>query len=63
MLKLFRITGKNIFWGIIIILIMSNSGIPSQKFSEIVRVDTRWIEFDYVSWTIDTIWRKAAQVS
>jgi hypothetical protein len=55
--------GKNIFWGLLLILILSNSGIPSLKMSEIVRVETRWIEFDYVSWTLETLWRKAAQIS
>ena len=63
MWNLTKIIGKNIFWGLIIILIMSNSGIPSLKFREIVRVDTRSIEFDYVTWTIETIWRKAAQIT
>jgi hypothetical protein len=31
--------------------------------TEIVRVDTRWVEFDYVSWTMETIWKKTAQIS
>jgi hypothetical protein len=26
-------------------------------------VETRWLEFDYVSWTLETIWRKTAQIS
>lgn len=46
-----------------LILIISNSGIPSLKLTEIVRVDTRWVEFDYVSWTMETIWKKTAQIS
>ncbi|HSM25547.1 MAG TPA: hypothetical protein VK856_11845, partial [Anaerolineaceae bacterium] len=58
-----KVLAKNIFWGLVLILIISNSGVPSQKFREIVRVETRWIEFDYVSWTIETFWRKAAQIS
>lgn len=58
-----KIIGKNLFWGVIILLILSNSGVPSLKFSEKVRVDTRWIEFDYVNWTIETVWRKVAQIS
>ncbi len=33
------------------------------KLSEIVREETRWLEFDYVSWTLETWWRKAAQIS
>lgn len=45
------------------ILILSNSGIPSSKINEIVRVETRWLEFDYVSWTLETLMRKAAQIS
>lgn len=44
-------------------LMISNSGIPSLKISEIVRVETRWMEFDYVSWTLESLWRKAAQIS
>jgi hypothetical protein len=46
-----------------LILIISNSGIPSLKLTEIVRVETRWVEFDYVSWTMETIWKKTAQIS
>ncbi len=45
------------------ILVTSNSGIPSLKINEIVRVETRSIEFDYVSWTLETLGRKAAQIS
>ncbi len=63
MINWVKIIGKNIFWGLIIVLIMSNSGVPSLKFRETVRIDTRSIEFDYVTWTIETIWRKAAQIS
>lgn len=61
--KLLRKVGKNIFWGLVIILITSNSGVPSGNFAEIVRVNTRWIEFDYVSWTLETLWRKASQMT
>ncbi len=61
--KLLRKVGKNIFWGLVIILIASNSGVPSVNFAEIVRVNTRWIEFDYVSWTLETLWRKASQMT
>lgn len=63
MWALIKVSAKNIFWGLVLMLIISNSGIPSQKFRELVRVETRWVEFDYVSWTIETIWRKAAQIS
>lgn len=55
--------GRNVFWGLFMILILSNSGVPSLKFTEVVRVNTRWIEFDYVSWTLEALWRKAAQIS
>jgi hypothetical protein len=58
-----KIIGRNIFWGLLLILFLSNSGIPSLKTSEIVRVETRWMEFDYVTWTLETLWRKAAQIS
>jgi hypothetical protein len=63
MWNLFKIIGRNVFWGLMLILIISNSGIPSLKLTEIVRVDTRWVEFDYVSWTMETIWKKTAQIS
>lgn len=63
MWTMIKVSAKNVFWGLVLILIISNSGIPSQKFRELVRVETRWVEFDYVSWTIETIWRKAAQIS
>jgi hypothetical protein len=63
MWNLFLIIGRNVFWGLMLILIISNSGIPSLKLTEIVRVDTRWVEFDYVSWTMETIWKKTAQIS
>ncbi|MBW6471951.1 MAG: hypothetical protein K0B14_02400 [Anaerolineaceae bacterium] len=58
-----KVIGRNIFWGLLLILILSNSGMPSLKTSEIVRVETRWMEFDYVSWTLETLMRKAAQIS
>lgn len=58
-----KVIGRNIFWSLLLILIISNSGIPSLKISEKVRVETRWMEFDYVSWTLETLWRKAAQIS
>lgn len=58
-----KIIGRDIFWGLLLILILSNSGMPSLKIGEIVRVETRWMEFDYVSWTLETLWRKAAQIS
>lgn len=63
MWKELKIAGRNIFLGLLLILIISNSGIPSFKLNEIVREETRWIEFDYVSWTLETWWRKAAQIS
>ena len=63
MWKKISIISRNIFWGLILIIILSNSGIPSLKISEIVRVETRWVEFDYVSWTMETLWRKLAQIS
>jgi hypothetical protein len=63
MWNLFKIIGKNVFWGLMLVLIISNSGIPSLKLREIVRVETRWLEFDYVSWTLETIWKKTAQIS
>ncbi len=63
MWKNVKIIGRNILWGLLLILIISNSGIPSLKINEIVREETRWMEFDYVSWTLETLWRKAAQIS
>ena len=58
-----KVIGRNIFWGLLLIVILSNSGVPSLKISEIVRVETRWMEFDYVAWTLETLGRKAAQIS
>ncbi len=63
MWKKIKRIGRNIFWGLLLILLISNSGTPSSKLSEIVREETRGIEFDYVSWTLETWWRKAAQIS
>jgi len=63
MWKKIFIIGRNIFWSLLLIFIVSNSGVPSLKMSEIVRVETRWVEFDYVSWTLETLWRKMAQIS
>ena len=63
MWKKLKVAGRNIIWGLLLILISSNSGIPSIKLGEIVREETRWIEFDYVSWTLESWWRKAAQIS
>ncbi len=63
MWKKLKVAGRNIIWGLLLILISSNSGIPSIKISEIVREETRWLEFDYVSWTLESWWRKAAQIS
>lgn len=58
-----KIVGRNGLVVLLLILMISNSGIPSLKIGEIVRVETRWMEFDYVSWTVETLWRKAAQIS
>lgn len=58
-----KIVARNIFWSLLLIVMISNSGIPSLKISEIVRVETRWMEFDYVSWTLETLGKKAAQIS
>lgn len=49
--------------GIILLGLLSNSGIPSKEFTDQVRTYTRQIEFDYVSWVIDALWRKAAQAA
>lgn len=51
------------FWTLVLILIVSNSGMPATKFSEIVRVETRWLEFDYVSWTIKALFQKTSQAT
>jgi hypothetical protein len=45
------------------ILMFSNSGMPSLAFDERVRIHTRFIEFDYISWMLDALWRKAAQAA
>ncbi|OJX38120.1 MAG: hypothetical protein BGO78_08820 [Chloroflexi bacterium 44-23] len=46
---------------VILITIMNNSGRPSQQFVEKVRVYTRQIEFDYVNWTLNALFRKLSQ--
>lgn len=46
---------------IVLILFLTNSGQPSSQFSEKVRVQTRWIEFDYVNWTLDAWFTKFSQ--
>lgn len=63
MAKLLKRYWRNFVIFIIFLLAASNSGIPSLKFTEQVRVQTRWIEFDYVEWTIDALFTKSAQAA
>ena len=46
---------------VILLAIMNNSGMPSLRFVEQVRVYTRQIEFDYVNWTLNALFRKLSQ--
>ncbi len=48
---------------LILLLFTSNSGLPSAQFTEQVRVHTRWMEFDYVNWTLNALISKAAQAA
>ncbi|MAT43598.1 MAG: hypothetical protein CL609_14770 [Anaerolineaceae bacterium] len=61
MIKRFRSIGRLVLLFFILLLLLANSGLPSNKFSEKVRVQTRWIEFDFVNWTLDALFTKLAQ--
>jgi hypothetical protein len=63
MVKRIRFIVRLVVLFFILLLILSNSGLPSNKFSEKVRVQTRWIEFDFVNWTLDALFTKFAQAS
>ncbi len=63
MVKRIRQIWRLVFIFLILLLLFTNSGVPSSQFTEKVRVQTRWIEFDYVSWTIDALLTKFAQAS
>ena len=47
----------------VIIVMITNSGRPSSIFYDRVRVYTRQIEFDYVTWTINALWQKLSQAA
>lgn len=47
----------------VIIIMITNSGRPSLIFYDRVRVFTRQIEFDYVTWTINALWQKLSQAA
>lgn len=47
----------------LIIIMTSNSGKPSLILNDTVRVYTRQIEFDYISWTINALWQKLSQAA
>ena len=47
----------------VIIMMITNSGRPSLIFYDRVRVYTRQIEFDYVTWTINALWQKLSQAA
>ena len=44
-------------------MMITNSGRPSLIFYDRVRVYTRQIEFDYVTWTINALWQKLSQAA
>ncbi len=59
--KRLKIILKLVIIYFLILITFTNSGKPSLIFTDQVRTFTRQIEFDYVTWTVNTIWQKAAQ--
>lgn len=59
---LVRIT-RILFVSFISVILLTNSGKPSQNFDEKVRFFTRQIEFDYVNWTLNTVLMKLSQAA
>jgi len=58
-----KILARLVFWVLISILSLTRSNmLPSDRFEQ-VRVFTRHIEFDYVSWTLDALGLKAMQAA
>ena len=58
-----KILLTNLLYFIICLLVLGTSTLPPADKTEQVRVYTRDIEFDYVTWTIDALWLKLSQFS
>lgn len=54
---------KIIFWSLVCLIAITASSLMANDYPEKVRIYTRPIEFDYVTWTIQAIWQKTLQQS
>lgn len=55
----FKIT----FWSLVCLIALAASSLLANDYPEKVRIYTRPIEFDYITWTFQAIWQKTLQQS
>lgn len=61
--KWLNIAFRNFFWLLLTVVILQRSLVPPASSLERIRVFTRQIEFDYVSWTFNALFLKGKQVA
>jgi hypothetical protein len=61
--RAFKLGLKITFWSLICLIGMTASSLMTNDYPEKVRIYTRSIEFDYVTWTIQAFWQKTIEQS
>jgi hypothetical protein len=61
--KAMKVGFRATFWSLVCLIAMTSSNLMAIDYPEKVRIFTRPIEFDYVTWTIQAIWQKTLQQS
>lgn len=63
LMKRVRIVLTNVLYVVVCLALLGSSTVPLTDQTEKVRVYTRTIEFDFVSWMLDALWLKVSQVA